>query len=270
MQGKYRWPDGVRCVVTLTVDFDGPSHETGRRLTPLGVNSHGRYSGRRGVYRYLDLFEKHDVPGTFYVPGYDAECYPAVVKEITRRGFEVGAHGYLHESWDVGEQEEELLRKSHQILTDLTGIAPLGWRSPSGRKSGRTVQVLKDLGCIYDSSDKDYDLSYVVRVDGKPVEGMMELPSSAFSLDDHPFYKFSMTPPSEVLAHWQQEFETLYHENGYFMLMVHPRSGWGSGTPARARVMEEMIRFIKQHEGVQFFSVAGLAKWCLQNRQHFD
>ncbi|HYK16106.1 MAG TPA: hypothetical protein VEW70_19130, partial [Burkholderiales bacterium] len=63
MQGKYRWPDGVRCVVTLTVDFDGPSHETGRQLAPLGVNSHGHYAGRRGVYRYLDLFEKHGIPG---------------------------------------------------------------------------------------------------------------------------------------------------------------------------------------------------------------
>jgi len=270
MQGKYRWPDGVRCVVTLTVDFDGPSHETGRQLAPLGVNSHGRYAGRRGVSRYLDLFEKHGIPGTFYVPGYDAECYPDVVKDIHRRGFEVGAHGYLHESWDVGADEEMLLRKSDKILTDLLGTRPLGWRSPSGRKSGVTVRVLKDLGYIYDSSDKDYDLPYVVRVDGKPVEGMMELPSSAFSLDDFPFYKYSMTPPSEVLTHWQQEFDTLYNENGYFMLMVHPRSGWGSGTPARARIMEDMIRYIKGHAGVRFFTVGGLARWCLDNRQHFD
>ena len=119
MQGKYRWPDGVRCVVTLTVDFDGPSHETGRQLAPLGVNSHGRYAGRRGVYRYLDLFEKHGIPSTFYVPGYDAECYPQVVKDIHDRGFEVGAHGYLHESWDVGDDEEMLLRKSLRHCVEM-------------------------------------------------------------------------------------------------------------------------------------------------------
>ena len=146
-------------------------------------------------------------------------------------------------------------------------------RSAGARRrdaSRATVNILKKLGYIYDSSDKDYDLPYVVRVDGKPVEGMMELPSSAYALDDFPFYKFSMTPPSEVLAHWQQEFDTLYHENGYFMLMVHPRSGWGSGTPARARIMEDMIRFIKGYQGVRFFQVGELARWCLDNRQFFD
>jgi peptidoglycan-N-acetylglucosamine deacetylase len=54
------------------------------------------------------------------------------------------------------------------------------------------------------------------------------------------------------------------------MLMVHPRSGWGSGTPARARIMEDMIRYIKGHAGVRFFTVGGLARWCLDNRQYFD
>ena len=270
MQGKYRWPEGIRCVAMITVDFDGPSHEVGRELRPLGINSWGRYSGRRGVQRYMDLFERNDIPSTFFVPGYDAECYPELVKEIAQRGFEVGAHGYLHEAWDLGEQEEELLTRTHRILTELTGKAPLGWRSPSGRKSGRTLPVLKSLGCIYDSSDKDYDLPYMVRMQGQRLDDMVSLPSSAYSLDDFPFYKFSCTPPSEVLDHWKDEFDTLYHENGYFMLMVHPRSGWGSGTPARAAIVEDLIRHIKGYEGVQFFSVGGLAQWCLEHQSHFE
>ncbi len=270
MRGKYRWPDGIRCVVLLSVDFDGPSHETGRGLAALGVNSHGRYSGRRGVPRYLDLFEKHGIPATFFVPGYDAECYPELTRDIQRRGFEVGAHGYLHEAHELGEEEAELLRRSHRILSDLTGVAPVGWRSPSGRRSSRTLQVLKELGYRYDSSDKDYDLPYMVRLDGRRLTDMIEFPTSAFALDDFPFYRFSQTPPSEVLEHWKQEFESLYHENGYFPLMVHPRTGWGSGMPGRARVVEDMIRFIKQHAGVRFFSLSGLADWCLAHQADFE
>jgi len=270
MQGKYRWPEGVRCVVAITVDFDGPSHEKGRQLLPYGVNSWGRYSGRRGVRRFMDMFERNGIPSSFFVPGYDAECYPDLVKEIDRRGFEVGAHGYLHEAWDLGDQEEPLLRRTHNILTDLVGRPPRGWRSPSGRKSGDTLRILRELGYMYDSSDKDYDLPYMVRMHGKRLSDMVELPSSAYSLDDFPFYKFSMTPPSEVLEHFKQEFDTLYHENGYFMLMLHPRSGWGSGTPARVRIIEDLIHYIKRHDGVRFFNIEGLARWCLDNQAHFE
>lgn len=270
MQFKYRWPSGVRCVCMLTVDFDGPSHEIGRKLRPLGVNSWGRYSGRRGVPRYLDLFEKHGIPSTFFVPGYDAEYYPDVVKDIHRRGFEVAAHGYLHEAWELGGEEEELLERTHNILSDLLGVAPVGWRSPSGRKTARTMRVLRKLDYVYDSSDKDYDLPYLVRLDGERLTEMVEIPNNTYSLDDFPWYKFSMTPASEVLTHWKQEFDSLYAEHGYFMLTFHPRSGWGSGGPARGAVIEEMIRYIKQHEGVRFLNLRELADWCLSNPNEFE
>ena len=167
MRGKYRWPADVRCVAMISVDFDGPSHEIGRNLRPLGINSWGRYAGRCGVPRYLDLFEKYQIPSTFFIPGYDAEYYPQVTKDIHRRGFEVAAHGYLHEAWALGDEEEELLARTHNILCDLTGAAPVGWRSPSGRKTARTMRVLKRLGYRYDSSDKDYDLPYLVRLDDR-------------------------------------------------------------------------------------------------------
>jgi peptidoglycan/xylan/chitin deacetylase (PgdA/CDA1 family) len=269
-QFKYRWPPGVRCVCMLTVDFDGPAHEIGRKLRPLGINSWGRYSGRRGVPRYLDLFEKHAIPSTFFVSGYDAEYYPDVVKDIHRRGFEVAAHGYLHEAWELGDEEEELLERTHHILTDLLGVPPVGWRSPSGRKTGRTMRVLRKLDYVYDSSDKDHDLPYLVRLDGKRLADMVEIPNNTYSLDDFPWYKFSLTPASEVLAHWRQEFDSLYAEHGYFMLTFHPRSGWGSGGPSRAAVIDEMIRYIKQHEGVRFVNLRQLADWCLRNPGEFE
>ena len=270
MKGKYRWPDGVRCVAMLTVDFDGPSHEIGRKLRPLGINSWGRYSGRRGVPRYLDLFEKYQIPATFFVSGYDAEYYPDVVKDIHRRGFEVGAHGYLHEGWALGEEESELLARTHHILADLVGQAPIGYRSPSGRKTARTMRLLKELGYRYDSSDKDFDLPYMAHIDGKRCSDMIEFPNNTSVLDDMPLFKFSMTPPSEVLELWRREFDSLYAENGYFVLTFHPRGGWGSGIPSRAKIIEGMIRHIQQHEDARFFSLAGLASWCIANHACFE
>lgn len=270
MIGKYRWPDGVRCVFCVSVDFDGPSHETGRKLHPLGVNSHGRYSGRRGVPRYLDLFQRLQVPATFFVPGFDAEVYPEVVRAMHRGGFEVAAHGYLHEGWALGDEEQELLKRTHDILSDLIGEAPVGWRSPSGRKTARTMRVLRELGYCYDSSDKDFDLPYMASVDGRRLSDMVELPNNTYSLDDFPWYKYSLTPASEVLAHWRQEFDSIYTEGGYFMFTFHPRNGWGSGLPSRARAVEEMIAYARRHEGVRFMSLRELARWCIANQTAFE
>jgi peptidoglycan/xylan/chitin deacetylase (PgdA/CDA1 family) len=260
-----------RCAVLFTIDFDGPCHEIGRGIAPLGVNSWGRYSGRRGVPRHLDMLAKHGVPATFFVPGYDAIHYADVVRDIDRAGCEVAAHGYLHEAWDLpADEEEALLRRSDDILRQTLGKPVLGWRSPSGRKSDRTMHVLKSLGYIYDASDKDCDRPYRIRFGKAPEDTLIEFPNSTYSLDDFPFYKFSHTPPSEVLDQWKAEFDGLYANEGYFILTVHPRSGWGSGTPSRTRVMDDLIRHMKSYDDVRFFSAAEFAQWCLSNPDQLD
>lgn len=268
---RTRLPDELRCAVTLGVDFDGPSHEVGRGIAPLGTHSWGRYSARCGIPRHIDMLQRQGVPCTFFVPGYDAECHPDVVQAIDRAGFEVAAHGYLHEAWDLGAGEEaELLRRTDRILRDLTGKPVLGWRSPSGRKTPTTMRVLKSMGYIYDSSDKDYDLPYRLRFGSGPDDWILELPNNTYSLDDFPFFKFSYTPPSEVLAQWKSEFDAIYGADRFLVLCVHPRSGWGSGTPARTRILEQFIEYMKQHDGVQFFSSAQFAQLCRDGLPHVE
>jgi peptidoglycan/xylan/chitin deacetylase (PgdA/CDA1 family) len=265
-----RWPDNARCVVALTVDFDGTANEVGLGQDPVGVRSAGGYSARRGVFRFLEIFEKHGVPVTFFVPGYDAEQNPALVRDIVRAGHEVAAHGYLHERWDVPPAEEErLLRRTHDILTGVVGRPPVGWRNPGGKKSDRTLAVLRNLGYIYDSSDKDHDRPYPAVVGGKPCPDMVQLPNNASSLDDYPLYVEGAATPEEVLALWQAEFDSLYRDTGYFVLTCHPRAGFGSGTPARARVVDRLIGYIKRFPGVRFVRMADLARWCLDPASGF-
>ena len=268
---RTRLPDDLRCAVTLGVDFDGPSHEVGRGIAPLGTHSWGRYSARRGIPRLIEMLKRQDVPCTFFVPGYDAQCHPETVRAIDAAGFEVAAHGYLHEAWDVEAGEESrLLRQTDEILRQMLGKPVLGWRSPSGRKTANTMQVLKSMDYIYDSSDKDYDLPYRLRFGPNANDCIVELPNNTYSLDDFPFYKFSYTPPSEVLAQWKSEFDAIYAADRFVVLVVHPRSGWGSGTPARADAFEQAIVYMKTHEGVRFFSSAEFARWCLEHPRHLE
>jgi peptidoglycan/xylan/chitin deacetylase (PgdA/CDA1 family) len=77
-----RWPAHARTVVCMTLDFDGPSLEVGRGIEPLGVKSHGRYSAKCGIPRFAAMFERAGVPWTFFVPGYDAEQHPQIVRDL--------------------------------------------------------------------------------------------------------------------------------------------------------------------------------------------
>lgn len=267
---EIRWPDGARCVALFTVDFDGTGNEVGLGFEPAGIHSAGGYSARRGIPRMLEIFERHGIPATFFVPGYDAENNPDMVRRIVAAGHEVAAHGYKHERWDVPEGEEPgLLRKSHEILTELTGTPPLGWRSPGGKKSSQTLAVLRELGYIYDSSDKDYDLPYPAVVRNEPSSQMVELPNNTSSLDDFTLYVEGAATPLEVLDLWEREFDALYHDTGYFLLTFHPRAGFGSGPPARARVIDRLIVHIMSYPGVRFARMRDLARWCLEPSHGF-
>jgi peptidoglycan/xylan/chitin deacetylase (PgdA/CDA1 family) len=259
------WPEGVKCAVCITVDFDGPSKETGLKQVPYGKNAHGRYSAKRGIPRHLEIFARQQVPATFFVPGFDAEQHPDTVRAILAAGHEVASHGYLHESFDLGAEEPYYLRKTHDILTELIGRPPVGWRTPGGGKSDQTLRVLKELGYRYDSSEKDADLPFFPRIEGREVEGFINLPDNTSSLDDFPFYRVSYTPPSEVLTHWKQEFDAIYSESGFFDLIVHPRQGFGSGSPSRAKVFDDLITYIKGFPGAKFYRMDELADWCLEH-----
>jgi peptidoglycan/xylan/chitin deacetylase (PgdA/CDA1 family) len=221
------------------------------------------------VPRFLNLLDEEGVKAAFFVPGYDAECYPEVIREIAIRGYEVGAHGYLHEMLLLPQPEEERrLKLTHQILTDVLGHAPVGWRSPGGLKTPHTLSVLHKLGYKYDCSDKDADMPYTIRLaDGTSI---VELPNNTFSLDDFPFYSHSRTPVSEVLQQWMDEFESIYAERGYYLLSVHPRSSWGSGTANRANAVRKLIQYIQRHRDVVFVTPPELATWVSNHSQQFD
>jgi len=259
----YPWPGGARCVVTLSIDSDGPCCEMAKGVEPLGVRGHGRYTLKHGLARYADLFARQRLPATFFICGHDAESNPGIVEAIAKAGFEIASHTWLHHPHPLGEEEPDDLKRTHDILTGLTGTAPVGWRY--GHKSARTMSLLREMGYRYDSSEKDHDYPYMAVIDGEVRNDFVVLPNNTSSLDDFPFYSVSKTPPSEVLEHWKQEFDATYREGGCFNFLLHPRLGYGSGSPARMRIFDQLIDFMKGYPGVAILPMKDLADWCLEN-----
>lgn len=262
MAAPTRWPGGARTVLCVTVHVDGPSEEAGRGLNALGIHSRGRYAIRRGVRRYLDMFDRLGIPATFFVCGQDVETWPELYRDIHRAGHELAAHGYQHEGWDLGDAEPALLEKTHRIIADTVGEAPVGWCSPSGRKSHLTLPTLRRLGYRYDSSEKDDDLPYLLPAEaGQPDFAI--LPNNIVSLDDHPMYSIGRALASEVLENWIQELAAIEAGDGYVHLIIHPEANGGSGVPARAAAAEAFLRHAQARPGLTALRMKSLAEHCL-------
>ncbi|MBB1628452.1 polysaccharide deacetylase family protein [Achromobacter sp. UMC71] len=251
----------VRAVVCVTVHVDGPAVEVGRKQFPAGLYTAGRYAIRRGVPRHLDILARHAMPATFFACGYDVEHYPETFRAILAAGHEIAAHGYLHEAWDLGEDEPALLEKTHALIQQQLGVTPVGWCSPSGRKSHRTLPVLRRLGYCYDASEKDRDRPYLPA--DSAADDFVMLPNNTVSLDDYPFYFTGHSLAAEACDNWIEEFEALRQAEGYIHLTVHPKAAGGSGTPARAAAMDRFLAHVAAQPDVHCMTLAALARHCL-------
>ena len=105
----------------------------------------------------LELFQEHGVRSTFFVLGWVAERFPALVKEIASLGHEVASHGYHHELVYslTPEQFRHDVRRAKHTLEDAAGCEVRGYRAPSftvTKASLWALDVLIEEGHEYDAS----------------------------------------------------------------------------------------------------------------------
>ncbi|MCL5960369.1 MAG: DUF3473 domain-containing protein [Chloroflexi bacterium] len=105
----------------------------------------------------LDLLESCRVTATFFVLGYVAEQYPALVEQVYARGHEVAVHGYLHRFVNrlAPDEFDREVDRGIKAVYDITGVAPLGHRAPYfsiNRDTLWALDVLREHGFRYDSS----------------------------------------------------------------------------------------------------------------------
>ena len=248
------WPDGARVAVLLSFDVDNET-VTGLRFgdATVGSLSQGEYGARVALPRVVDLLEEKGVPASFFVPAWSFRLNPHQVDLIQAAGHhEIGVHGWIHELNSSLEEEEEraLLERAVSYLTEVTGVRPLGYRAPSWNFSPNTLDIIRDMGFLYDSSLMADDRPYEIDQRGEPT-GMIELPVE-WIMDDAPVLNprgSGYTNPREVLQVWKDEFDVAYEEGTMFLHTMHPHY---IGHRSRIVVLEELIDYIQEHEGVWF------------------
>lgn len=107
--------------------------------------------------KVLDELDKRDIKATFFCVGKLATDFPQVVREIVRRGHEVGCHSNEH-TW-LNKMTEEGLRQDTseavKALEDVSGLKVTSYRAPAfsiTTENKWAVNVLADCGIESDAS----------------------------------------------------------------------------------------------------------------------
>jgi len=267
-----KWPNDARCAVALSFDSDHETNELRDGGKSIGRMAWGQYGNRVGVPRIVKLLKKYDVRASFYVPAVVAMTYPDEQRALVAEGHEIGIHGWIHELNSVlpYENERDLMMRAADTLTQITGVRPVGLRTPSWDFSPDTLRIEKEMGLQYDSSLMADEECYELLLDGEPT-GIVEVPVE-WVRDDAVYFMMHRfqglrpyTPPTDVFDIFRREFDAAYEEGGLCQLTFHPHI---VGYRSRVWIVEELIRHAQAKGDVWFGTHADVAEWVRWNGAH--
>lgn len=264
----YRWPEGKRCALVISIDVDEESpflwrmrDKSVRNIAELEMR---RFGLRVGIARILDVLGHHGIRGSFFVPGAVASSNPGLLSTLLAHGHEVGLHGYFHEP--VAELSPEanamVLERTLDVFKTQIGQTPKGYRSPCWQYTEEMPGLLHAHGIEYDSSMMGYDHPYTF-------EGLTEIPVS-WDSDDAVSMLFvgdgsdasAPWPAGKVGAHWLEQWHSACSHGTLMTITLHP---WVFGSAAR---IDMLNRFLERALGPESNGDGGV--WCATAQEIAD
>ena len=148
--------------------------------------------------RLLELFAAQMVHGTFFVVGWVAERFPALIREIVAAGHELACHSYWHRLiYQLSPKDfREDTQRAKKVIEQITGLPIYGYRAPTYSivaGSLWALEILVELGFTYDSSifpihHDRYGIPWAPRKPFRiqtPAGPLMEYPLTTFRIGNH-------------------------------------------------------------------------------------
>jgi peptidoglycan/xylan/chitin deacetylase (PgdA/CDA1 family) len=261
------WPGNTRVAVCLSFDVDNESYLLAAgEISPTTLSATD-FGAESGLPRILNLLDRYQIPATFFIPAVSALLHPEMIPAIQKsRRNEIGVHGWIHESPPRlnGEEEERLMNRAIEYISNATGKRPVGYRAPGWAFSASTMDLIRKEGFLYDSSLQAMDEPYEIVSRGEPT-GIVEL-AIDWTLTETPYLGRGGTMPSpeQLFKLYRDEFDGAYQEGTLFMLTLHPHV---TGHRAPMHYLEQLIAYMKSKPGVWFATCEQVARYVKEQKQ---
>ena len=250
---KVTWPNGARVALWVVPALEWfPLDMKGQPFKPPGALQTAYpdlrhytlrdYGNRVGIFRIMKALDRYAIRASVAVNAAVAQRYPALVKEITSRNWEILGHGldmdHLH--YEGMPDEKGVIEKSLSILGKVRG-----WLSPAKSESSKTLELLKEAGIDYVCDWVNDDMPYRMN------NSLCSMPHSA-DIDDYQILVNNHHDEDEFRDQLADQFDLLYGESatqgGRIMaISLHP---WVIGQPYRIGALEGALAHIMRHPGV--------------------
>jgi peptidoglycan/xylan/chitin deacetylase (PgdA/CDA1 family) len=254
-----RWPNGARVAVWVIPNiehflFDRPStsitHAT-IGLVPDVLNYSWRdYGVRVGIWRMMEVMEKHGFRGTVALNSEVCRHYPRIIEAGRELDWEWMGHGVTNSEL-IGDQSEDderaLIQRVVTAIAESTGERPRGWLSPALSESHRTLDLLAENGIEYVGNWVNDEQPYAMRVN---TGSMISLPYSA-EINDIPAFLELKQSPEGFGRMICDQFDVLYEDgakSGRVMsICLHP---FLIGHPHRSKYFDAALAHIRSRQDV--------------------
>ncbi|MBI2292370.1 MAG: polysaccharide deacetylase family protein [Betaproteobacteria bacterium] len=276
-RAKIEWPNQARVALCVIVtlehaewkqppdSYQVPNLAGGYGWGPfpdVTAWSHREYGHRVGIFRVLDVLEKHGIKPTIAMDALTATHYPFLVRHCLKRGCEIIAHGIsvnrMITSRMSEAEEREYIRTSIDAVTRATGKQPIGWLGPESGESARTPQLLAQAGLRYVCDWGNDEQPYRMKVP----EGELHALPVSLPLDDINALWDRHVEIDRYEAMIRETFETLHRDgerNGRLLVLnLHP---FLIGQPFRIGCLDAALDYIVKHDGMWAATGSEIIEW---------
>jgi hypothetical protein len=253
-----RWPAGNRLAFVVFLYFeywelDPPKDAIydKRHDGPIGglfpnykVHTQYEYGNRVGIFRVLDLLDRHKLPVTVAANAGACEKYPYLVRQFRERGYEFAAHGSFATrmlSSAMSEADERAaIASSLDTIARTTGTRPRGWIGQDYGESTITPHLLGEAGLSYLADWGNDDQPYLTCTQPP----LLSIPNQT-EWDDVQLIWHRKVHPAIWCDTVVEAFSCLHADGAdtgrFFGLHIHP---WLMGMPHRIGYLEAAIERI--------------------------
>lgn len=275
-----RWPEGARVAfwVLLHLEYwelDPPEDavrdrtldgELGSFFPDYKNYSQREYGNRVGIFRILELFDRHRLKVTVAADAAACARYPFLVAECRRRGWEFAGHGThatrMVTSRMTEAEEKAVISESIAAVERAAGRRPTGWLGPEFGESSRTPRLLAEAGLDYVMDWPNDDQPYLMNA-GRPLVSIPYQPE----WDDVRMLCLRRVPNARYPDLVCEAFQTLHEEGAgsgrLFGLGIHP---WLFGQAHRIRYLDEALARLTAFDAVWQATAGDIAAWFLAQR----